>query len=334
MYFHERVHIPFSTPENFFLTMVHPAVAAATASGTAFAIEEKKSLLPIITTATVSPLTGGRTTTASSSVTSSSDRLRASASAATATASVAVTSFSVPPSLPTPPSTWTMIDGSRNTDNNNKSVQIIGWDSNGAITREVLEERSKNKPSNWTNFSTPPVPTTTTTQPSSRWGSAGSAILTSVYGPSSSTISSTSPSSSSSSSSSTPTLSIPSFSLPTLTTATPVLSKMNEGTARVINVRDLGSRTFTLLCELPSNVRFKVSTGKIGMQPSIGSIIGFTHSGMVGKTPRFPILLRERPDLTWQDICNTNLESSTTTSTPLFSFSPVVRLTNPLSLFG
>lgn len=62
-----------------------------------------------------------------------------------------------------------------------------------------------------------------------------------------------------------------------------------------------------LQCELPNGITFKVGTGFTDVQrrnpPPTGSIITFKYQECSDKgTPRFPVFLRARPDLTWADI--------------------------------
>lgn len=67
-----------------------------------------------------------------------------------------------------------------------------------------------------------------------------------------------------------------------------------------------------LACELPNGITFHVGTGFSDAMrkkpPQVGSIITFKYQECSDTgTPRFPVFLHERPELTWTDVCTNSL---------------------------
>jgi len=63
-----------------------------------------------------------------------------------------------------------------------------------------------------------------------------------------------------------------------------------------------------LVCRLPNGTQFKVGTGFSDAErkkpPKTGSVITFKYQELSDHgNPRFPVFLRERTDLTWEDVC-------------------------------
>lgn len=70
----------------------------------------------------------------------------------------------------------------------------------------------------------------------------------------------------------------------------------------------LSSLTGKLQCQLPSGVLFYVGSGFSDKErihpPKIGSIVTIQHQGLtITQKPRFPIFLRRREDVSWDDLC-------------------------------